>query len=57
MSDKRKIELFDEMLNYISEVAYSSEDFKLTLSAIGFSAEEIVSVCSETSLRELSYQF
>jgi len=41
MSDERKIELFESMLYYISEVAYSVEDLKLTLSAIGFDESEI----------------
>ena len=47
MPDERKISLFDSMLFYISEVAYSAEDLKLTLSAIGFKESEIERVCAD----------
>lgn len=47
MSDERKISLFDSMLYHISETAYSVEDLKLTLSAIGFEESEIDEICAD----------
>ena len=41
MTNERKIEMFDELITYIVEVACTPYDLRLTLTALGFTESEI----------------
>jgi hypothetical protein len=41
MTNERMVELFDNLVDYISEVVSNWDDFRDTLSAIGFTKEEV----------------
>lgn len=41
MTDERKIELFDNLVDYISEVVSNWDEFRDTLTNVGFTEEEV----------------
>ena len=47
MTNERKLEMFDELLVYVTEVC-SPSDAPFTLHGIGFTADEIKEILSDT---------
>ena len=50
MTNKRKIEMFDELLFYITELIHDEDDTRHTLHAIGFTEIEISEILFDTHI-------